>query len=87
MADSRSRGAASALPRKRPVQQRATLTIDAIIIAVERILDREGFKGLTTNRVGVISIVLNAGTPLALPEALIETISPPAHQVPVPLPR
>jgi AcrR family transcriptional regulator len=55
MAGPRSRAPASALPRKRPLQKRATLTIDAIVGAVERILDREGFAGLTTNRVAEVA--------------------------------
>ncbi len=41
--------------RRKPRQPRAIVTIDAILIAVERILDTHGPAGLTTNRVAEIA--------------------------------
>lgn len=43
------------MARKQPSQGRAAATVDAIVTAVERILEREGPKGLTTNRVAEIA--------------------------------
>jgi AcrR family transcriptional regulator len=43
------------LPRKRPTQRRATVTTDAILIAVEQVLERDGLDGLTTNRVAAVA--------------------------------
>ncbi len=43
------------VPRKRPRQARATITVDAIVTAVEQILEREGPDGLTTNRVAEVA--------------------------------
>lgn len=42
-------------PRKRPVQQRAEVTVDAIVVAVERILERDGADALTTNRIAEVA--------------------------------
>ncbi len=41
--------------RRKPRQPRAIVTIDAILISVERILDTHGPAGLTTNRVAEIA--------------------------------
>jgi AcrR family transcriptional regulator len=43
------------LIRRRPRQPRAIVTIDAVLIAVERILDAHGPSGLTTNRVAEVA--------------------------------
>jgi AcrR family transcriptional regulator len=43
------------LLRRRPRQPRAIVTIDAVLIAVERILDAHGPSGLTTNRVAEVA--------------------------------
>jgi AcrR family transcriptional regulator len=37
--------------RRRPRQQRARQTVDAILAAVERVLKRRGLEGVTTNRI------------------------------------
>lgn len=41
----------STTPRKRPRQARAKASVDAIMAATAQILAKEGFRGLTTNRV------------------------------------
>ena len=41
-------------PRRRPRQERAQVTRDAMLIAVERVLARHGVAGLTTNHVAEI---------------------------------
>jgi AcrR family transcriptional regulator len=46
---------AAPVPRKRPTQARAALTVDAIVTAVERILERDGARGLTTNRIAEVA--------------------------------
>lgn len=38
-------------PRKQPTQARATATVEAILLATSRILAREGYDRLSTNRV------------------------------------
>lgn len=38
-------------PRKRPQQARSTVTVDAIVEAAARILEKEGFDGYTTNAI------------------------------------
>jgi AcrR family transcriptional regulator len=50
-----ARRAADPVPRKAPKQERATLTIEAIVTAVERVLEKHGAAGLTTNRVAEIA--------------------------------
>jgi AcrR family transcriptional regulator len=37
------------------MQERATVTVDAILTAVEQVLDRDGLDGLTTNRVAEVA--------------------------------
>lgn len=51
----RSRRSVSPVSRKQPRQERATITVDAIITAVERVLDVHGIAGLTTNRVAEVA--------------------------------
>jgi AcrR family transcriptional regulator len=46
---------AAPVPRKAPSQPRATHTVDAIVTAVERVLEKHGIKGLNTNRVAEIA--------------------------------
>lgn len=41
--------------RRRPQQKRAIATVDAILDAVIRLLKREGFRALTTNRIAEVS--------------------------------
>jgi AcrR family transcriptional regulator len=43
------------VPRKHPIQERAAATVDAILGAVERVLEKHGAGGLTTNRVAEIA--------------------------------
>jgi AcrR family transcriptional regulator len=44
------------IPTRKPVRQRrATVTRDAMIIAAERVLERDGVAGLTTNRVAEVA--------------------------------
>jgi len=43
------------VPRKTPRQQRATVTVDAMVTAVERVLEQHGAGGLTTNRVAQVA--------------------------------
>lgn len=43
------------MPRKQPVQERAAATVDAIVEAVERILERDGVDALTTNRIAEVA--------------------------------
>lgn len=49
MSDSSSRMPLS--PRKAPRQRRSVATVDAIVEAAARILERDGFAGYTTNAV------------------------------------
>jgi AcrR family transcriptional regulator len=49
------RRATNPVPRKQPRQGRAVFTVDALVIAVERILERHGPRGLTTNRVAEVA--------------------------------
>jgi AcrR family transcriptional regulator len=49
------RPASTPVPRKLPKQERATLTIDAIVTAVERILEQQGPGALTTNRIAEVA--------------------------------
>jgi len=44
-------GRRKTVPRKRPVQQRAVFTVDAIVEAAAYILVKEGWDRFTTNRV------------------------------------
>jgi AcrR family transcriptional regulator len=44
-----------AVPRRRPATPQAALTVDAILIAAERILERSGPSGLTTNHVAELA--------------------------------
>lgn len=44
-------GGKKMMPRKRPVQQRAVVTVDAIVEAAAYILVKEGWDRFTTNRV------------------------------------
>src|SRR5580692_7027926 len=41
--------------RRRPMQRRARQTVDAILDAVVRILKREGFDAITTNRIAEVA--------------------------------
>jgi len=41
--------------RRRPKQNRAHQTVDAILDAVVRVLKREGFKAVTTSRVAEVA--------------------------------
>jgi AcrR family transcriptional regulator len=41
--------------RRRPQQRRARVTVDAILDAVVRVLKREGFSAITTNRVAEVA--------------------------------
>src|SRR5580692_11103859 len=41
--------------RRRPRQQRARQTVDAILAAVERVLKRSGIGGVTTNRIAEVA--------------------------------
>jgi AcrR family transcriptional regulator len=50
-----SRRTRAPIPRKQPLQERAAVTVDAILIAVEQVLERHGLAGLTTNRVAEIA--------------------------------
>jgi AcrR family transcriptional regulator len=43
------------VPRKLPTQERAAATVDAILGAVERVLEKHGAAGLTTNRVAEVA--------------------------------
>jgi len=45
----------SASPRRRPTTPQGLLTVDAILIAAERILERSGPNGLTTNHVAELA--------------------------------
>ncbi|MEO8698908.1 MAG: TetR/AcrR family transcriptional regulator [Kofleriaceae bacterium] len=45
----------SPTPRKQPSAGRATFTVDAIVTAVERVLEQHGAQGLNTNRVAEIA--------------------------------
>jgi AcrR family transcriptional regulator len=49
----RKRGAP--VPRKLPSQERAAHTVDAIVTAVERVLEKDGIKRLNTTRVADIA--------------------------------
>jgi len=42
-------------PRKQPRQVRAAVTVDAIVVAAERVLARGGLDALTTNRVAEVA--------------------------------
>jgi len=41
--------------RRRPKQRRAQQTVDAVLHAVVRVLKREGFKAVTTNRIAEVA--------------------------------
>jgi len=43
------------VPRKTPTQERARVTFDAIVDAAVRILEREGYRALTTNHVADVA--------------------------------
>lgn len=43
------------VPRRRPRQTRAAFTVDAMVTAVERVLETHGVAGLTTNRVAEVA--------------------------------
>jgi AcrR family transcriptional regulator len=43
------------LHRRRPKQRRAQQTVDAVLDAVVRVLKREGFRAVTTNRVAEVA--------------------------------
>jgi AcrR family transcriptional regulator len=47
--------AARSSGRRRPKQRRARQTVDAVLDAVVRVLKREGFKAVTTNRVAEVA--------------------------------
>src|SRR5271154_3018390 len=49
-----SRSAKSAV-RRRPQQRRARQTVEAVLDAVVRILKREGFQAVTTNRIAEVA--------------------------------
>jgi AcrR family transcriptional regulator len=49
------RSPAPPISRKQPRQERAASTVDAIVTAVERVLDAHGVAGLTTNRVAEVA--------------------------------
>ncbi|MBR8500820.1 TetR/AcrR family transcriptional regulator, partial [Burkholderia cenocepacia] len=53
MSDSSSRIPLS--PRKAPRQRRSVATVDAIVEAAARILERDGFDGYTTNAVAALA--------------------------------
>ena len=42
-------------PRRQPKQQRARLTVDSVLEAAVRVLKREGFNALTTNRIAEVA--------------------------------
>jgi AcrR family transcriptional regulator len=42
-------------PRKRPRQSRARVTRDIVVIAAERVLERHGIAGLSTNRIAELA--------------------------------
>lgn len=46
---------AAATPRKRPLQARSRATCDAILEAAARILEGDGARGLTTNRIAEVA--------------------------------
>jgi AcrR family transcriptional regulator len=54
MRPTRRRGS-EPVPRKQPTQERAAATVDAILGAVERVLEKHGAAGLTTNRVAEVA--------------------------------
>jgi AcrR family transcriptional regulator len=43
------------VPRKQPKQERGTVTVEAMVTAVERVLEQHGPAGLTTNRVAEVA--------------------------------
>jgi AcrR family transcriptional regulator len=47
--------AAPRLVRRNPTQRRAVATVDAVLDAVIRVLKREGFSALTTNRISEVA--------------------------------
>jgi AcrR family transcriptional regulator len=46
---------ARALARKRPLQERAQVTVESLVVAAERVLQREGVARLTTNRIAEVA--------------------------------
>jgi AcrR family transcriptional regulator len=42
-------------PRRQPKQRRARLTVDAVLEAAVKVLKREGFSALTTNRIAEVA--------------------------------
>lgn len=48
-------GRAKNAPRRRPQQQRALQTVDAVLEAAVRILKRDGINALTTNRIAEVA--------------------------------
>jgi AcrR family transcriptional regulator len=49
------RGSREPVPRKSPRDGRAKETVDAIVTAAERVLEKHGSRGLTTNRVAEVA--------------------------------
>ena len=50
-----SRATRASVRRRRPKQRRARQTVDAVLDAVVRVLKREGFDAITTNRVAEVA--------------------------------
>jgi AcrR family transcriptional regulator len=63
-------------PRKRPSQARAQLTVDAILVATERVLAQRGTTRATTNRIAEVAGVSIGSLYQYFPnkEALIESV-------------
>jgi AcrR family transcriptional regulator len=49
------RKSAKPAPRRQPKQRRARLTVDAVLEAAVKVLKREGFNALTTNRIAEVA--------------------------------
>jgi AcrR family transcriptional regulator len=50
-----TRKPAKPAPRRQPKQRRARLTVDAVLEAAVKVLKREGFNALTTNRIAEVA--------------------------------
>lgn len=70
------RAGAGASPRRSPTQPRATVTVDAMLTAVELVLEKHGPAGLTTNRVAEIAGVSVGSLYQYFPnkEAMVSTV-------------